>query len=68
MVELAIVGLFIVGVVVWGVYKEVVAPKIEKAMEPDPKWDQKTTERFNHLWGIIVLLVIMLLLFAGRGC
>ena len=58
-----IVFFIFIGSVVWGLYSEVISPKVVKALTPDPNWDAKTTERFNKLAGWIIILIIIVVTF-----
>ena len=67
-VALFIIGFIVVGTILWGVWCEYVSPKIAAALEPDPKWDEKTRKRFDARNGWIFILVVILLMGVMRKC
>jgi len=63
-IQWMIVVFFIfIGSVVWGLYSDVISPKIIKALTPDPNWDEKTTNRFNNLKGWLIILFLIAVTF-----
>jgi len=65
---IVVFALLLVGAFIWGAIEHKVMPKVKKAVEPDPKWDEKTKERFSTRNAVIFLLALILLVGIMNKC